>query len=89
MATIENYFQHQSPVIYLDIGLYIYGILFNGFVFNFTFPADGSQIPQKAALTCGVAAGESDWVLQDTGTEHAAPGIRGAAHLPRLLAVFL
>ena len=81
LSTINNH--------YLYIGLDIYRILFNGFVFNFTFPADCSQVPQKASFTGGVATGESDWILQNTGTEHTAPGVRAAAHFPRLLAVVL
>ena len=36
----------KSPIIYLDVGLDIYRILLNGFVFNFTFPAHCGEVPQ-------------------------------------------
>ena len=74
---------------YLHIRLHIYRVLFNGFVFSFAFLADCGEVPQQTFLAAGVAAGESDGLLQDAGAEHAAPGVGGPADLPGLQAVAL
>ena len=74
---------------YLHIRLHIYRVLFNGFVFSFAFLADCGEVPQQTFLAAGVAAGESDGLLQHTAAEHAAPGVRAAANLAGVQAVVL